>query len=259
MLNSSPTCSLLVCGFGAEEIGLLGSAHLASNLPVPADDIDAMVNLDAVGRLGDGPLNVAGLETCPTFSALVEAAAHPVKVRSQDTSLLQSDHLNFLALEIPALFLFTGGYAEMNSPADDFAHLDLRGLDRMVQITARLVADLATAPGPFSFQAPPVADRPEAEAGNRQTWFGSVPDFAGEEIVGYVIGGVAEGGPAARAGLQKGDVMVMLAGETVTDLASFTTALRRHDPGSVVEVTVLRDGRRLRSLVTLGDRSQRGR
>ncbi len=254
-----PRRSLLICGFGAEEIGLLGSAHLAGNLPVPPGHIDAMINLDAVGRLGEGPLNVAGLETSPRFQSFVEAAASPIAVRPQNTSLLQSDHLNFIDLGIPSLFLFTGGYAEMNSPADDFAHLDLRGVETVAAITGRLVASLATARDTFEFRQPPPASRPEAGSGNRETWFGSVPDFADEGADGYVIGGVADGGPAARAGLQKGDVLIILGGEPVADLATFTTALRHNDPGDVVEVEVLREGRRIRSLVTLGDRSERDR
>jgi len=86
-----------------------------------------------------------------------------------------------------------------------------------------------------------------------------VPDFGGEQGVGYALGGVSESGPAARAGLRKGDVLVDLGGYPVTDLATFTTALRRHDPDDVVEVEVRRDGQPLRFYVTLGDRSQRGR
>jgi len=145
--------SLLVCGFGAEEIGLIGSAYLVANLPIPAEQIDAMVNLDAVGRLGAGPLNIAGLETCDLFADLLAGAAGDLEIRTQNTNLLQSDHQSFLARAIPAIFLFTGGYPEMNSPADDLAAVDLAGLDRVSEVTAVLVADLLLAREPFGFRA----------------------------------------------------------------------------------------------------------
>ena len=251
--------SLLVCGFGAEEVGLIGSAYFTVNLPIPPEQIDAMVNLDAVGRLGTGPLNIAGLETCNLFADLLADAAGDLEIRTQNTSLLQSDHQSFLAREIPAVFLFTGGYPEMNSPADDLAAVDLAGLDRVIEVTAVLVANLLRAGEPFAFHAPPVVDGPDVGEGNRQTWFGSVPDFGAEQGAGYAIGGVSESGPAARAGLRQGDVLVDLGGFPVTDLTTFTSALRRHDPGDVVEVEVRRDGQPLRFYVTLGDRSQRGR
>ena len=95
-----------------------------------------------------------------------------------------------------------------------------------------------------------------AGAGNRATWLGTLPDFAGE-IDGYTLAGVFDDSPAALAGLQKGDVLVGFGGRTVTDLASFTRALRDHDPGALVELEVLRGEQPLRFTVVLGNRSDR--
>jgi hypothetical protein len=248
---------LLVCGFGAEEVGLLGSRHLASDPPVPLDRIDAVVNLDAVGRLGGGPLHVAGQQTSPPLALLVTGAAGAVPVATQDPLLLRSDHVPFVERGVPAILLFTGAYPEMNSPADSLTAVDLPGLREVAEVASRLVAALRAGPEPLPFVAPVAPERPAG--GNRATWFGTAPDFAGGEADGYLIGGVAEGGPAARAGLQAGDVLVALAGQPVVDLATFTAALRRNDPGDVVEVVVRRDGVVRRFLVTLGDRSERGR
>jgi aminopeptidase N len=248
----------LICAFGAEEIGLVGSAHLAAKPPVPREAIDAMVNLDAVGRLGDGPLHVAGLESSAAFADLVAAAVGDVPVAVQGVGLANSDHVSFLAHAIPALFLFTGAYPEMNSPADSLAAIDLRGLVRVAGVTARLVAELAAHDGPLPFIANETAKiAPAVVAGDRRTWFGSVPDFAAVDSEGYRIGGLAADGPAARAGLRVGDRLLSLAGEPVSDLASFTTALRRHAPGEVVDVKIEREGRTFTFLVTLGDRADR--
>lgn len=254
--SDTPRRSLLICSFGAEEIGLLGSAHLSRNLPVDASMVDAMVNLDAVGRLVGGSLHVAGLETCALFAESVDKAAAGQAIKLQDASLLRSDHASFIDVGIPALFFFTGAYPEMNAPADSLPAIDLSGLERVARITSTLVHDLLREPGPLNFV--PLPDPgPATSAGNRQTWFGSVPDFEGAEVVGYVIGGVVAKGPAATAGLLAGDVLVKLAGQPVTDLATFTTAMRQHDPGDVIEIVAEREGRSLRFLVTLGDRSQR--
>lgn len=249
--------SIMICAFGAEEIGLIGSAHLAAHLPVAEAAVDAMINLDAVGRLGQGPLHVAGLESSAALADLVAAAAGDVvAIAAQAAGLASSDHASFLARGIPALFLFTGGYPEMNSPADSLAAVDLPGTARIADLTARLVATVAAFEGPLAFIAPPTA-APVLIEGDRRTWFGSVPDFAATGTEGYRIGGLADDGPAARAGLRVGDRLLSLAGEPVTDLASFTTALRRHAPGEVVDVTVAREGRTLSFLVTLGDRADR--
>jgi hypothetical protein len=249
---------LLVCGFGAEERGLLGSRHLAAHLPVPAGRIDAMVNLDAVGRLQGGPLYAAGHQTDAALAALLAGAAGDLPLHAQDPRLLRSDHVPFLARQIPAVLLFTGAYPQMNSPADSLAAVDLAGVRTVAAVTAELVAGLRTRPGSSRFVAPPEPTAP-AGGGNRATWFGSAPDFAGSEAPGYLLGAVAADGPAARAGLRAGDLLVELGGAPVTDLASFTVALRRHDPGDVVEAVVRRDGRERRFYVTLGDRADRAR
>jgi S1-C subfamily serine protease len=72
-----------------------------------------------------------------------------------------------------------------------------------------------------------------------------------------LLGGVSAGSPAEAAGLQKGDVLVGMAGKPVADLQSMTDVLRGHKPGEVVELVVLRDGRELRLQATLGSRSAR--
>ena len=115
-----------------------------------------------------------------------------------------------------------------------------------------------SAPSGFVYQAvtePQLNDLSEGDL-NRDTWFGSIPDFT-QEIAGYALAQVFDGSPAAQAGLAAGDVVVRLGGREVIDLASFTTALRSHDPGDVVEVEIIRDGRHLNFTVVLGDRSQR--
>jgi hypothetical protein len=254
--GSRPARSVLVCAFGAEEIGLVGSRHLVADPPVPRDRVDAMVNLDAVGRLGEGPLHVAGAATCAPCTSLLSAAADgAAPVMEHAGASFGSDHLAFLEAGVPALFLFTSAYPEMNSPADSLAAVDLPGLRTVARITATLVDSLRHVRADLGFVAPVPVSR--SAGGNRATWFGTAPDFGGATADGYLIGAVTPGGPADRAGLRAGDVVVALGASAVTGLAGFTTALRMHDPGDTVEVTVLRDGRRLDYLVTLGDRRDR--
>ena len=64
-------------------------------------------------------------------------------------------------------------------------------------------------------------------------------DPAGQEV-GLVIAGVASGGPASRAGLLVGDVLLSVAGETVEDAASLRDALAR--AGDPVRLRMMRGG-----------------
>ena len=72
---------------------------------------------------------------------------------------------------------------------------------------------------------------------------------------GAVIAGVSEGGPAARAGLQAGDVITELGGEPVKNVRELVATLRRHKPGDKVEVTFQRAGNEQTLTVTLEEMS----
>ncbi len=62
-------------------------------------------------------------------------------------------------------------------------------------------------------------------------------------------------GPAGRAGLRQNDIITQLGNETVQSAASLVKALWRHEVGDVVEVAFWRDGKELKTNVTLGDRT----
>ena len=88
--------------------------------------------------------------------------------------------------------------------------------------------------------------------------FGNLtPQIAAELDVdreGALVLGVGEGGPAAVAGLQPGDVLVQAGDERVRTVEDVLGVLRRTRPGDRLEVTVLRDGEERRLEVVVGDR-----
>lgn len=251
--------SVLVVFFGGEEIGLQGSAHFVSAPPVPLSRIDAMINFDTVGQITDDHLYVSGIGTTPVFPDLVAAA----NVGGLQLTLGQggwsgSDHMSFDARKVPVLFVFGGPYLQYNRPSDTWQTLTPDGLVLVAAFGDRLLEGLRAAPGPLPWVR--VADKlrtdPDSAAANRSTWFGSLPDFA-EDVRGYRLAGVFDDSPAARAGLQKGDVLVGMAGQEIVDLAGFTRVLRLHAPGDVVEVEILREHIPLRFTIVLGDRADR--
>jgi putative serine protease PepD len=69
---------------------------------------------------------------------------------------------------------------------------------------------------------------------------------------GAQVQNVADGGPAAKAGIQEGDVIVKFGERTVGNADELQVAVQEHNPGDTVPVELLRDGRKMTVQVTLG-------
>ncbi|HWB65713.1 MAG TPA: trypsin-like peptidase domain-containing protein [Mycobacteriales bacterium] len=81
------------------------------------------------------------------------------------------------------------------------------------------------------------------------------PAFTGEGAkVSAPAGGdaITPGGPADRAGLKDGDVIVAVNGERITSADDLIVAIRRHLPGQHLQITYVRGGSRHTVTVTLG-------
>jgi len=85
-----------------------------------------------------------------------------------------------------------------------------------------------------------------------------LPAFAAQEVdpeTGVVIVSVEPDGPAAEAGIVRGDILQKIDGEVVEDTGELVSALSEQQPGDQVQLSVLH-GDDLRTLsATLGDRN----
>ena len=69
---------------------------------------------------------------------------------------------------------------------------------------------------------------------------------------GVALAEVTADGPAAKAGLQTGDVVTSVDGVNTTTADGLIAAIRFHAPGSTVTITYERDGQAGEVKVTLG-------
>jgi hypothetical protein len=233
--------NVLFVAFSGEERGLLGSAHYTANAAVPLDDTVAMVNLDMVGRLDGDKIIVHGTGTGTGLDALVDrlVGTHGFEAAKEPGGFGPSDHSSFYAKKIPVLHLFTGSHSDYHRPTDTADKINYDGMVRIARLVADVVRELATAPERPAYIE--VASKMFAGGGGDRPYFGSIPDF-GKPGKGYAITGVTKESPAARGGLEGGDVIVRLGDSAVTGLEDFDSALRKHKGGDTVPVVVLRGG-----------------
>jgi serine protease Do len=81
---------------------------------------------------------------------------------------------------------------------------------------------------------------------------GEVPGSGGKARQAVVVLAVAGDGPAARAGLKRGDVLVRVGGRAVQNRFDVERALWGYKVGDRVEATVVRGGKELKVALTLG-------
>jgi hypothetical protein len=237
--------------FAGEELGLLGSTHWVNHPTVPLDRVTAMVNLDMVGRAKENVL-VSGLDSSPSVRADMDAAAEAgrgieVKRFQDGAGVGASDDTAFILKKIPAFGFFSGFHSDYHRPTDDWDKIDAAGGVKVLSIAYELAARLAsrqTRPE-FTPQQQPASHGTSSgetsQVGGYGAYFGSVPDF-GQSDKGVKFAEVRENGPAGKAGLKGGDVLVEFGGKAISTLADFTFALREHSPGETVQVKVLRAG-----------------
>jgi serine protease Do len=78
--------------------------------------------------------------------------------------------------------------------------------------------------------------------------------FGVPDTSGALIEDVTPGGPADKAGLKNGDVIRKYNGQAVTDSGQLIALVTDTNPGTVVTLDILRDGKPLAVKVTLGER-----
>lgn len=248
--------TLVFAAFAGEEMGLLGSSFYTKHPPVPLEKTVAMLNLDMVGRLRDGKVLVAGVETAREWPGVLRAAARglPLTLAMRGDGYGPSDHTPFALRERPVLFFFTGPHSDYHRPTDTPEKINAAGLQQVATLVYRTAAAVAGEPAGLAFVR--ASSRPPAAREGRGygPYFGSIPDFGATEVQGVLLGGVRPGSPAERAGLRAGDIIVRFGGVRVTNLEDLVYALRAKRAGDTVEVLYRRDGEERATRATLEQR-----
>ncbi len=237
--------------WSAEEIGLLGSAAFVAKPPVPVDQIAAYFNFDMVGRMQDNKLTLQAVGTSAVWRKLIEQAnvAAGFDLVLQDDPYQPTDVASFAQANVPSLAFFTNTHTDYHRPTDTADKVNYEDLDRVVDFAAALASRVVEAAEPPAFTK--VEQTTQAGGGRAgvRVFTGTIPDYA-TEVKGLLLGGVVGGGPAEQAGLQKGDVIVEIAGQTIANIYDYTYALELLKIGESAKVVYMRDGNRIETTLT---------
>jgi hypothetical protein len=241
---------LMLAFWSGEELGLLGSNTFVTKPPVPVDQIAAYLNFDMVGRVSDNKLTVQATGTSGTWPKLLEQVnvAAGFDLVLQPDPYQPTDVTSFNAVSVPSLAFFTGAHSEYHKPSDTAEKINYEDLDRVAELAASIVKRLMEAPDAPQFTK---VDQ-KMDSGGRtglRLFTGTIPDYA-TDVKGLLLGGVIGGGPAEQAGLQKGDVIVEIAGQSIANIYDYTYALELLKIGQPAKVVYMRGGDRRETTLT---------
>ena len=239
--------SVLFVGFDAEEKGLLGSKHFIESSPVKIENITTMINMDMIGRMSDSSYTVGGVGTSPLFEHLLDSLkkGRPFNLVMNKPGFGPSDHATFYTKDIPVLFFFSGVHDEYHTPADTWQLINLRGEKHILDYIYDLTYYLSRAPKRPAFQK---AGPKEGQMGAPKKFkvsFGIVPSYSSTEK-GLEVDGVSrEDGPAAKAGIIKGDVIKAINEKPVNDIYEYMDRLSTLKKGVTVPVLIKRENKEI--------------
>ena len=237
-LDAANQRSIMFQAFGAEEIGLLGSAYVTKYPPVPMDSVAAMVNLDMVGGLTESKLVIEGAGTSPLWKELLPTLnSDSLNLVYKDEGYGPSDHQSYYLQGKPVLSFFTGEHERYHRPSDDVEFLNFDGMVKVGQLAARVTEALAARLEPPAFTrvegSRPATRRELAVA------LGTIPDHTWDGE-GMRISGARGGGPADKGGLKAGDIIIRFGETEVQNIYDYMYALQAAKAGVPVKVMVRR-------------------
>jgi len=251
--GSPRTYNVIFGAWSGEEIGLVGSDYFVEHPPVNTERMAAYVNMDMVGRMTDNKLIVQGAGSSPGWRGLIEKRNVPIgfDLVVQDDPYLPTDTGSFYRMNVPVLQLFTGSHEDYHRPSDTADKIDYPDLVRVAKFAEGLVADLSRAHERLAYVRVERSSTERSGGGaGMRAYTGTEPDYAYTGGDGMKLKGVIPGGPADKAGVKPGDVIVELGGLQITNVYEYAHALGVLKPEKTVKIIVKRDGARQELSIT---------
>jgi hypothetical protein len=245
--------SLIFASFSGEELGLLGSKYFTENPLIDLKKVNAMINLDMVGRLRDSStLQIGGAGTAEGLKDLVKSLSDTgiMKLTITDEGSGPSDHSSFYVKNVPVLFFSTGAHLDYHTPRDTWEKINYPGMVKVSDLVFNIAEKLANDTARLKFrETSNGAINPAMR--RKGVTLGIMPDVAGIVKNGCRADIVFPGRPAALGGMKKGDIITSINGKSINNIQDYTVRLGELKKGETISVEVLRNGKKEVLLIQL--------
>jgi hypothetical protein len=239
--------SIICLAFSGEEEGLLGSKHFVDNPGINLSRVNAMVNLDMVGRLNEtNNLQISGVGTATGLKHLIytDTDTTAVKLTLSPEGYGPSDHSSFYGKNIPVLFYFTGAHMDYHTPSDTWDKINYEGMVKISGYIFTVAKDIASAEARLEFKEAGPKIETTRNPRRKGVTLGIMPDFAGVVKNGLRADFITPGKPAALGGMQKGDIITDINGRPVNNIQDYMFRMGQLKRGQTISIEVLRNDKK---------------
>ncbi len=215
--------------------------------------IAACLNMDMVGRF-DKALVLQGIGSSSIWKREIEKRniAVGLPITLQNDSYLPTDASSFYINGVPILSAFTGNHSDYHTPRDTPEKLNYEAAARIAKLMGLIARGLAISESNPDYIA---QKKPEQQRrANLRAYLGTIPDYVASDVKGLKLSGVGKGGPAEKAGVKGGDVIVELAGKKIENIYDYTYAIEALKIGQKTKIVVMRKGKRITLDIVPGSR-----
>jgi hypothetical protein len=246
--------SIICVAFTGEEMGLLGSKYFAENAGIDLSKVNAMINLDMVGRYEENkPIQVYGTGTAENLRNFVASLSDTsvIKFTLSDEGYGPSDHSSFYGKNIPVLFYTTGAHLDYHTPSDTYDKINYEGMLMLAPTIYKVAENLANSPERLKF----TESGPKVETGRtlrrKGVTLGFMPDFAGNVKNGLRADFITPGKPGAMGGMKKGDIITGINGKIINNIEDYMFRMAQLKHGQTISVEILRADEKIVLLIQL--------
>lgn len=244
--NNPPSCNIIFVLFAAEEQGLIGSKYFVENSPISIEKIKVMVNFDMLGRLSDSTLSIIGTTTANEFNTILKPFNNkPLKLKLGGGGYSGSDQASFYSEKIPVLFFSTGMHKDYHTPDDDIEFINFDGMLDIAKLAIQVIDKISDNSTILTYNQQK-QEQNQRHGGEMKVKLGIMPDMTSKEGSGLGIDGVTNGGIADKAGIKKGDVLIMINDKKVSGIYEYMNLLSEIEPGQKVKAIVIRNSKEIK-------------
>ena len=240
-----PRRTILFAFWDGEEINLLGSRHWVRQPTVPLKDVRLAVNIDMIGRMTGGRLEVAGTRTAAGLRKVFSSPRLPADKWIDFTWQYEenSDHWPFYEASIPSMLIHTGLHKDYHRPSDDIEKLNIAGMREATAYLLDVVCRAADADALSPFR-PAARSENASTRRQRETALAPLTPRLGlrwdwQEADGeprMIVSRVTPGGAADKAGLLTGDRFTTVDGAPILEESLLPAAVLRAPTEVSVEI-----------------------